>query len=277
MADDSAIVVVVDLKRTGPAYAPRRKAKRGGAEAPPSSFRGRRRGCRRAASGGTGGRISVHRRERIMPGWPIAAAALCGHIAPRLKRHEGGSQNLTEDFTHSTLHEASLVIPSGRSPRSGSARQPPRGSLRRSRGTTPRARTGRSRVSTSWATTGPRRHRRMGRRWDPVLQIRAASPGFFRPIDNGTLNVAKAGSAILMKFSLAGDDGLATLAAGSPSSRSADSQHSSRGRGRHDSALSACRGGKPAPAARPEALQPAGPINYPSPPWPRRRPRMPRP
>jgi hypothetical protein len=44
--------------------------------------------------------------------------------------------------------------------------------------------------------------------------------GFFRPIDNeGVLNVAKAGSSIPVKFSLAGDQGLSIMAVGSPSSQ----------------------------------------------------------
>jgi hypothetical protein len=43
--------------------------------------------------------------------------------------------------------------------------------------------------------------------------------GFFSPVDNPNVwNVAKAGSAIPVKFSLAGDRGLAILATGSPSS-----------------------------------------------------------
>lgn len=43
--------------------------------------------------------------------------------------------------------------------------------------------------------------------------------GFFQPVDNsGVLNKAKAGSAIPVKFSLAGNQGLGVLAAGSPSS-----------------------------------------------------------
>jgi hypothetical protein len=44
--------------------------------------------------------------------------------------------------------------------------------------------------------------------------------GFFAPVDNQpTLNVANAGSAIPIKFSLGGDRGLGILASGSPSSR----------------------------------------------------------
>jgi hypothetical protein len=42
--------------------------------------------------------------------------------------------------------------------------------------------------------------------------------GFFRPIDNGMVNIAKAGSAIPVKFSLGGNQGLAIFAAGSPAS-----------------------------------------------------------
>ena len=40
--------------------------------------------------------------------------------------------------------------------------------------------------------------------------------GFFAPVDNNMLNVAKAGSAIPVKFSLGGDQGLDTFAAGYP-------------------------------------------------------------
>ena len=40
--------------------------------------------------------------------------------------------------------------------------------------------------------------------------------GFFQPVDNGALNVAKAGSAIPVKFSLGGDQGLDIFAASSP-------------------------------------------------------------
>ena len=40
--------------------------------------------------------------------------------------------------------------------------------------------------------------------------------GFFAPVDNGVLNVAKAGSAIPVKFSLGGDQGLDIFAAGYP-------------------------------------------------------------
>jgi hypothetical protein len=44
--------------------------------------------------------------------------------------------------------------------------------------------------------------------------------GFFRPVENlPTLNVAKAGSGIPVKFSLSGNQGLGIMAAGSPSSR----------------------------------------------------------
>jgi hypothetical protein len=47
--------------------------------------------------------------------------------------------------------------------------------------------------------------------------------GFFRPVDNlPALNVSKAGSAIPIKFSLGGDQGLDILAAGSPTSRVSD-------------------------------------------------------
>jgi hypothetical protein len=42
--------------------------------------------------------------------------------------------------------------------------------------------------------------------------------GFFQPIDNGLLNVAKAGSSIPVKFSLGGDQGLYVFAAGYPKS-----------------------------------------------------------
>ena len=41
--------------------------------------------------------------------------------------------------------------------------------------------------------------------------------GFFRPVDNTpTLNLAKAGSAIPVKFSLGGDEGLSIFATGYP-------------------------------------------------------------
>ena len=43
--------------------------------------------------------------------------------------------------------------------------------------------------------------------------------GFFSPIDMAALNAAKAGSAIPVKFSLGGDQGMAIMAAGSPSSQ----------------------------------------------------------
>ena len=47
--------------------------------------------------------------------------------------------------------------------------------------------------------------------------------GFFRPVDNlPALNVSKAGSAIPIKFSLGGDQGLGILAAGSPTSKISD-------------------------------------------------------
>jgi hypothetical protein len=46
-----------------------------------------------------------------------------------------------------------------------------------------------------------------------------AFDGFFGPIDNEGLNEMKAGSAAPVNFSLTGDQGLAILAAGSPSSR----------------------------------------------------------
>lgn len=42
--------------------------------------------------------------------------------------------------------------------------------------------------------------------------------GFFRPIDNGVTNIAKAGSAIPVKFSLGGNQGLGVFATGSPAS-----------------------------------------------------------
>jgi len=42
--------------------------------------------------------------------------------------------------------------------------------------------------------------------------------GFFQPIDNNMLNVAKAGSAIPVKFSLSGDQGLNIFATGYPRS-----------------------------------------------------------
>lgn len=52
-----------------------------------------------------------------------------------------------------------------------------------------------------------------------TYSVHYAFSGFFRPIDNGVLNVAKAGSAIPVKFSLAGDQGLAIFKTGSPSSQ----------------------------------------------------------
>jgi hypothetical protein len=52
-----------------------------------------------------------------------------------------------------------------------------------------------------------------------TYSVHHAWDGFFRPIDNGgVLNVTKAGSAIPVKFSLGGDQGLAIFQAGSPSS-----------------------------------------------------------
>jgi hypothetical protein len=42
--------------------------------------------------------------------------------------------------------------------------------------------------------------------------------GFFQPVDNGVVNVAKLGSAIPVKFTLGGDQGLGVLAAGYPRS-----------------------------------------------------------
>ena len=42
--------------------------------------------------------------------------------------------------------------------------------------------------------------------------------GFFQPVDNQMLNIATAGSAIPVKFSLGGDRGLAILAEGYPAS-----------------------------------------------------------
>ena len=45
-----------------------------------------------------------------------------------------------------------------------------------------------------------------------------AFDGFFRPIDNTATNRVKAGSAVPIKFSLGGDQGLSIFAAGSPSS-----------------------------------------------------------
>ena len=55
-----------------------------------------------------------------------------------------------------------------------------------------------------------------------VLSAYAFS-GFFAPIDNGgVLNTMKAGAAVAVKFSLAGNQGLAILADGSPSSQTID-------------------------------------------------------
>ena len=49
-----------------------------------------------------------------------------------------------------------------------------------------------------------------------------AFTGFFSPVDNGGLNMVKAGQAIPIKFSLAGDQGLSILANGSPASHAID-------------------------------------------------------
>jgi hypothetical protein len=46
--------------------------------------------------------------------------------------------------------------------------------------------------------------------------------GFLQPIDNGIVNIAKAGSAIPVKFDLGGNRGLSILAAGSPTSSAID-------------------------------------------------------
>jgi hypothetical protein len=46
--------------------------------------------------------------------------------------------------------------------------------------------------------------------------VRFAFSGFFAPVDNDLLNVAKVGSAIPVKFSLGGDKGLDVIAAGYP-------------------------------------------------------------
>lgn len=43
--------------------------------------------------------------------------------------------------------------------------------------------------------------------------------GFFQPVDNNAVNVAKAGSAIPVKFNLGGFQGLAIFSAGYPNSR----------------------------------------------------------
>jgi hypothetical protein len=50
--------------------------------------------------------------------------------------------------------------------------------------------------------------------------------GFFQPIDNNATNAAKAGSAVPVKFTLGGNQGLDIFAAGSPTSQavSCDSQ-----------------------------------------------------
>ena len=53
----------------------------------------------------------------------------------------------------------------------------------------------------------------------PVHVVTLGDPevGFFRPVDmNGVVNSVKAGSAVPIKFSLDGDQGLDILAAGSP-------------------------------------------------------------
>ncbi|HEX6615843.1 MAG TPA: PxKF domain-containing protein [Gemmatimonadales bacterium] len=51
-----------------------------------------------------------------------------------------------------------------------------------------------------------------------TVQIIYNWTGFFQPIDNSALNVAKAGSAVPVKFNLGGNQGLAIFVAGSPSS-----------------------------------------------------------
>jgi hypothetical protein len=45
------------------------------------------------------------------------------------------------------------------------------------------------------------------------------SPAFLRPVDNGETNLAQAGSAVPVKFSLGGDRGLAIFASDNPASR----------------------------------------------------------
>ena len=58
--------------------------------------------------------------------------------------------------------------------------------------------------------------------WQPIPTGPAAFPfaGFFSPLGAaGTLNVAKAGSSVPIKFSLGGNRGLDILAAGSPSTQ----------------------------------------------------------
>jgi hypothetical protein len=58
----------------------------------------------------------------------------------------------------------------------------------------------------------------VGTRWVEIAQaVHWPFTGFFSPVDNdGVLNVAKAGSAIPVKFSLGGDQGLDIFAAGYP-------------------------------------------------------------
>jgi MBG domain len=61
--------------------------------------------------------------------------------------------------------------------------------------------------------------------YNPASQSRSLGvtyvwTGFFQPIDNGVMNIAKAGSTIPVKFSLGGDRGLAILAPGYPQSGS---------------------------------------------------------
>jgi hypothetical protein len=56
-----------------------------------------------------------------------------------------------------------------------------------------------------------------------AVELSYAFKGFFSPVDNpDVLNNIKAGSAIPVKFSLGGDEGLDVLATGSPSSQSID-------------------------------------------------------
>jgi HYR domain len=50
------------------------------------------------------------------------------------------------------------------------------------------------------------------------IQVNYSFGGFFQPIDNGVLNKAKAGSAIPVKFSLSGDQGLNIFMSGYPTS-----------------------------------------------------------
>jgi probable HAF family extracellular repeat protein len=52
--------------------------------------------------------------------------------------------------------------------------------------------------------------------WAPIVRSPFSFSGFFQPVDNGVVNVAKAGSAIPVRFSLGGDQGRNIFARGFP-------------------------------------------------------------